>query len=120
VNIRELEELTGQPARLIRYLISEGLVPPPEGVTRGATYDQRHVDALRRYAAMKARGITSLDVIKASMADGYGGEEVITPVDGLEIRIGAQVRGLDPEVVIQKVRDALAAALRKPNGGENQ
>jgi DNA-binding transcriptional MerR regulator len=114
--MRELEEATGHPARLIRYLISEGVVPPPEGATRAATYDERHVEALRRYADLKSRGVASLDVIRAELAkpDAQPEEMILQPADGVELRIAAHaLQRLDVEAVLEKLRADLTTRVGK-------
>lgn len=132
MNIRELEEATGQPARLIRFLISEEVLPPPDGERRWATYGDHHVEAMRRYADLKARGVTSLDHIRAEMASARATEAgpsekgpkpqavILRPVEGMELRIesGAMER-LDVDAVIERIRADLDA-LRAPSGGNEE
>jgi len=116
MNMRELEKATGQPARLIRYLISEKVVPPPEGQTRSASYDDRHVAALRRYAELKGKGYGSLEVIKAEIAAAAAepGVTILHPAEGIEIRIEADAMArLDVESAIEGIRAAFAAHAAK-------
>ena len=86
MNIQELEEKTGHPARLIRFLISQEVVPKPEGGKRYATYGEAHVRALGVYGAAKAEGIESLDVIRSRVARGETWS-THSVGDGIEIRI---------------------------------
>ena len=51
--LKELIERTGVPERQVRYLISEGFVPPPTGGRAKADYGQDHVAAVTRYARHK-------------------------------------------------------------------
>jgi hypothetical protein len=70
LTMKELEDLTGQPVRNIRYLIAEGIVPRPIGRKRWAHYGQEHVDAILRYAKSKeAARLDSLKAMSASAAD---------------------------------------------------
>jgi hypothetical protein len=86
VNLQELEELSGQPARLIRYLISEEVVPRPSGGKRFASYGDEHVRALSVYREAKDEGVDSLDVIRARIEHGHR-SEVFRIADGVEIKI---------------------------------
>jgi DNA-binding transcriptional MerR regulator len=52
----ELVSVTGTAGRQIRYLISEGFVPPPAGGRAYATYGDEHVAAIRRYDRLKSLG----------------------------------------------------------------
>lgn len=52
----ELVQSTGVAGRQIRYLISEGFVPPPTGGRTYATYSDNHVRAIRRYERLKGLG----------------------------------------------------------------
>lgn len=45
-SIKELEDLCGVNARTIRYYISNGIMPPPEGAGRGAFYTPQHLERL--------------------------------------------------------------------------
>ncbi|MGI8553819.1 MAG: MerR family transcriptional regulator [Dehalococcoidia bacterium] len=47
MSIEELVERTGVPLRTIRFYISEGLLPGPEGRGRTAFYDEEHLLRLR-------------------------------------------------------------------------
>lgn len=114
--MRELEEATGQPARQIRYLISEGVVPPPDGHTRSATYDERHVAAVRRYVRLKESGFGLLDALRdmVSRAEAESRVTVLHPVEGIEIRIDAEtITRLDVDSATDSIRAALAALAAK-------
>jgi DNA-binding transcriptional MerR regulator len=56
VRLDELAERTGLAARQVRYLISEDLVPHAGGTRANPSYDQRHVDAIERYKALRDDG----------------------------------------------------------------
>lgn len=57
MTLDELETLSGESKRGIRYLIGEGFVPRPAGTRASPVYDTRHVEAIRRIQALKARGL---------------------------------------------------------------
>lgn len=119
MDIAELEQLTGQPRRNIRFLIAEGVVPEPSGTGRGASYGPEHVSALRVYASMKADGVNSLALIRQAVEDARRAESeiVVEAIPGVTVRIDVDVLGAtapaDLAKSVQKaVRDA-ASAFRK-------
>ena len=114
MNIPELEELTGQPARNIRFLIAEGIVPEPYGKARWASYGEEHVRALAFYAELKAEGVTSLSAIRERVARRANGDGqiVIAPLPGVEIRIvPSAIRDTDINELSRKIRAALKSAV---------
>ena len=72
MDIEELARKAGETPRQVRYLISLGVVPPPEGGRRFASYGPAHLAAVRRYQSLRAYGyapaqITAiLDVARAA------------------------------------------------------
>ena len=58
MNIRELEEKTGYSARQIRFLISEGFMPSPEGSRTKPDYTDQHIEAIQRYQVAREAGLT--------------------------------------------------------------
>ena len=56
MNMRELTARTGVAERQVRYLIAEGLIPPPRGGRATANYGEDHVAAIRRYGALRELG----------------------------------------------------------------
>ncbi len=76
MDMDDLAREAGETPRQIRYLISLGVVPPPEGGRRFATYGPAHLAAVRRYQALRALGyapaqITAvLDVARAASESG--------------------------------------------------
>jgi DNA-binding transcriptional MerR regulator len=54
---RELAELAGTTVRTIHYYTAEGLLPPPAGSTRGASYSAAHLARLRIIAALRDEGL---------------------------------------------------------------
>lgn len=120
MNIHELEEMTGQPARNIRFLIAEGIVPEPHGKARWASYGEEHVAALAFYGELKSQGVTSLSAIRERIARRFaeGEDTVISPLPGVEIRVassvlrGADVDGLS-EAIGRAVRSAVLSARKE-------
>lgn len=56
MKIHELRVVSGIPERQVRYLISEGFVPPPRGGRANADYGEDHVAAIRRYTKLRELG----------------------------------------------------------------
>lgn len=56
-SVRELAELAATTVRTIHYYISEGLLPPPSGSTRNATYSDAHLARLQLIAALREEGL---------------------------------------------------------------
>lgn len=52
----DLVSATGVTPRQIRYLISEGFVPPPTGGRAHAAYSYVHVAEIRRYHRLRSLG----------------------------------------------------------------
>jgi DNA-binding transcriptional MerR regulator len=116
MNIHELEQLTGQPARNIRFLIAEGIVPEPHGKARWASYGDEHVRALEFYAELKASGVTSLSAIRERVARRTNGEEhvVLSPLPGVEIRIEPSlIADVDLDDLIEEIRTAIESVVPK-------
>jgi MerR family copper efflux transcriptional regulator len=86
MNLQELEEKSGHPARLIRFLIGREVVPGPSGGRRFASYGDDHLRALAIYGAAKAEGVESLEVIKAKIEAGTL-PSVHAIAEGIELRI---------------------------------
>jgi DNA-binding transcriptional MerR regulator len=66
-SVRHLAELAGTTVRTIHYYTSEGLLPPPHGVKRTATYSAAHLARLRVIAALREEGL-SLAAIRSRLA----------------------------------------------------
>ncbi len=62
MKLPDLCRLTGVSARQVRYLISENIVPPPTGGRAHARYDDRHVQAVRRYQQLKEMGFAPASI----------------------------------------------------------
>lgn len=117
MNIRELSELTGTAERQIRYMIAEGFVPPPRGGRAHADYGDDHVDAIRNYAALRARGF-SPQAIKALLA---GEVTVPFPVGpGLTLHVDPRVIGvtMDADALVDRIRQAIGEFMKEPRDVE--
>ncbi len=113
VNIHELEKLTGQPARNIRFLIAEGIVPEPHGKVRWASYGEEHV-GIGILCGAESAGDHVAERHPGTGGKRANGEEqiVIAPLPGVEIRIvPSAIRDIDINELSRKIRAALESAV---------
>lgn len=81
-SVRELAEMAGTTVRTIHYYISEGLLPPPAGTTRNATYSPAHLARLRLIGALREEGLALASIRQrlAPLADAQA-LEVVAELD---------------------------------------
>lgn len=122
LKIEDLERLTGQPKRNIRFLISEGVVPESYGKKRWASYGEEHVRALEFYAELKRQGIGSLDVIRERMAvQGDSSALVISPLRGVEVRIESSIlQSMGAEALAKEIANAVEKAVNDRKGNADE
>lgn len=60
--IRQLSDLSGIAVGTIRWYVSIGLLPPPQGVTRAARYSNEHLVRLRAIKQARERNVTLEDL----------------------------------------------------------
>ncbi len=112
MRLKELIERTGVPERQVRYLISEGFVPPPTGGRANADYGQDHVEAVTRYARLKELGFPPA-AIRLLLGATAGIPFPIAKGITLVIDPAQLASGIDTEAVIRSARDVLTRALGK-------
>jgi MerR family copper efflux transcriptional regulator len=112
MKLSEIAVETGLPERLVRFLIAEGIVPPPEGGRRFARYDERHLRAIRRYLALKEAGLT-LAAIRVLVANQDRDLVPIPVAEGVELRLHPDLlaSGADPQPLIQRIAQILSERL---------
>lgn len=122
VNISELEEVTGQPRRNIRFLIAEQVVPEPYSKGRGASYGPEHVRALAVYSEMRAQGVGSLELIRERVRVREDSLPlVVSPRDGVEVRIESSVlEEIGAEALAREIAKAVRKAARERKGNEDE
>jgi DNA-binding transcriptional MerR regulator len=110
LRIQELTERTGETARTIRFLIAEGVMPPPTGGRAQAEYGEAHLAAIRRYQRLRAAGY-KISAIRLLIERGEPVSLAVAP--GLTLQIDAALAGtaLDAAEVARQVAAALAAFL---------
>lgn len=117
-SLEQLAQLAELPLRTVRYYIQKGLVPRPDGNTRGASYELRHLECLLRIRSWTQAGL-SLTRIQ-SLLNGQvpnlpelrqpGTLEVCTHVllaEGVELVIAPERAGLQPGQVRELIRTVL-------------
>lgn len=112
MRLKELMERTGAAERQIRYLISEGFVPPPRGGRANADYGEDHVDAVTRYARLKELGFPPA-AIRLLLGATAGVPFPIAKGVTLVIDPSQLASGADLEPIIRSTRDVLSRALGK-------
>jgi DNA-binding transcriptional MerR regulator len=64
MNLAELAERSGVPARTIRFYIARGVVPGPAGAGRAAHYTEEHLAHLRRVKQLQAQGRMLVEIAR--------------------------------------------------------
>jgi DNA-binding transcriptional MerR regulator len=103
---KELEDKSGLPHSTIRFLISRGVVPKPNGTGRGSWYEEEiHLAALLKYKQLTDEGISSIEVIRERMEAEASVNHVLEITQGLELHfketnIPYHQFMMDPEVLL--------------------
>ncbi len=113
MNREQLEAVTGVSARNIRYLITEGILPPPEGSARAARYTDEHVRILQIYTEAKADGVGSLDIIRRRIA-GEESRSTTMVLPGIELMVDRD--GLEGGLTVEQIMAALKAVVEAKFG----
>jgi DNA-binding transcriptional MerR regulator len=106
VKIRELTELTRITPRQVRYLITEGFVPPPSGGRATAEYGEEHVAAVRRYQRLRALGFLP-SAIKVLVEGGASIPLDVMP--GITLHVAPEI--LKPPVDTREIAERVASLL---------
>jgi MerR family transcriptional regulator, copper efflux regulator len=119
VRIRQLIERTGVVERQLRYLISEGFVPPPRGGRANADYGEDHVEAIRRYARLRDLGFPPA-AIKLLLQAREGVPLPVAPGVTLVIAPELLAAGAPVAPLLARIETLLADALNAdaPNEGD--
>jgi len=91
-SIRDLADLAGMSVRTIHYYIAEGLLPPPQGAKRNASYTGAHLARLRLIAALREEGL-ALAAIRARLAP-LADEQALAVVTTLDEHLEAGDRAI--------------------------
>ncbi len=110
-SVRELAEFAGTTVRTIHYYISEGLMPPPEGATRRATYSPAHLARLRLIGALRDEGL-SLASIRQRLAP-------LTDQQAMDVASELDRYQLQSETTSWTTLGLIEAALASQNEGDD-
>ena len=113
MKIDELAATTEATVRQIRFLIAEGFVPPPDGGRAYASYDDKHVRAIRRFQRLKALGFPNAAI--RILLDAREGTP-IPVMDGITLVIATELIGGDADVepIVERASARLREVLGKP------
>ena len=108
MTLAELAEAIGAPARQIRFMIAEGVLPPAVKTGRSAdAYNEEHLAKARRYMILHGLGMKPA-AIKVLMA--FDEAIPIYQSGGVELRVDTSI---DPESIdIDATLNELGKALR--------
>jgi MerR family copper efflux transcriptional regulator len=112
LRLKELMERTGAAERQIRYLISEGFVPPPRGGRANADYGEDHVEAIIRFARLKELGFPPA-AIRLLLDATAGIPFPISKGVTLVVDTSRLASGADVEPMVTKAREVLSHILSK-------
>mgnify|MGYP001806440637 FL=1 len=113
MKIDELAATTEATIRQIRFLIAEGFVPAPDGGRTYASYDDKHVRAIRRFQRLKALGFPNAAI--RILLDAREGTPI--PVaDGITLVVATDLIGSDVDVepLVERAAARLREVLGKP------
>ena len=112
MNLRELIAATQITERQVRYLISEGFMPPPEGGRANASYGQKHLNAIHRYNRLRDLGFPPA-AIKLIIEAKEGIPFPVTPDVTLIIAPDLLQSGVDPQPIVAAVQSLLKEILKE-------
>ena len=119
LKIRELTAQAGITARQVRFLIAEGFVPPPTGMTANADYGDEHLAAIHRYQHLHGLGYPPA-AIKLLFQTDAAIPIKIAPGITLNVQPSLFGRKLDVDRTLKKISrilsDLLQPEMKPPKG----
>ncbi len=107
MDIHAFTALVGETPRQIRFLITEGFMPPPTGGRARAQYGAEHMEAVRRYRWLRGRfSPAQIKVMMTAAADAL--RLPVAPGIDLLVDLSLIGPGLDPARIAERVRNLLA------------
>ena len=119
----ELSEVSGVPARTIRFYIAKGLLPPPLVGGRAARYGAEHLKELERIKTLQAQGQTLAQI---AWQLGEGRKEVRPPEPSawwsypVSKDVVVEVRCDSSPWRLKQVRSLIAQMIRQLNENEEK
>jgi DNA-binding transcriptional MerR regulator len=96
-------------ARFVRFLVAEGVIPPPRGGRANADYGCDHLNGIRRYLSLRALGLSAARV--KEIVAGATGDGVLAPIaPGITLIVDPKklVRPLRPNEIADALKQTLA------------
>ena len=119
----ELAEVSGVPARTIRFYIARGLLPPPLVGGRSACYGEKHLKELERIKTLQGKGQTLAQI---AWQLGEGEKEVCPPEPSawwnypVSKDVVVEVRCDSSPWRLKQVRSLIAQMIRQLNENEEK
>jgi len=113
VTLAELAEIAGVPPRQIRFLITEGILPPAAKTGRAADgYGEEHLTKIRRYMTLHGLGMKPA-AAKVLMV--FEDAIPIYQARGVELRVDPAIdpASIDVDATLAELAGALNAYLSK-------
>lgn len=112
MKLDQLATITDATVRQIRFLIAEGFVPSPDGGRTYASYDDKHVRAIRQFQRLKALGFPNAAI--RILLDAREGVP-IPVVEGVTLIVASELIGCDLDVgpIVERAGARLREALGK-------
>jgi DNA-binding transcriptional MerR regulator len=115
MRIGELSELTGVPARLLRYYEQQGLLRPDRDVRGWRTYDDSDRERIGEIRTLIEAGLPTAAIVRL-----LDGNRPSAPDETLLVELAAVHDRLDARIrCLARNRDALAAWLRTAQAGSS-
>jgi DNA-binding transcriptional MerR regulator len=95
-------------ARFVRFLIAEGVIPPPRGGRANAEYGDDHLDGIARYLRLRDLGLTASRT-KEIVAGSAAGEIPVPIAAGLTLLVSQHkiAESPDADEIAKKIAEAI-------------
>lgn len=113
MKLAELMDRTGVAERQVRYLISEGFVPAPQGGRAHAEYGDAHVVSIQRYTRLRELGFPPA-AIKLLLQAREGTPFPVAPGITLVVDPDLLASGKPVKPLVEAVRRLLTDILKEP------
>jgi len=95
-------------ARFVRFLVAEGVIPPPRGGRANADYGEDHLSGIRRYLSLRGLGL-SASRVKEIVAGTAGDSVPVQVAPGITLIIDPQkvVRPPNADDILHTLKQVL-------------
>ena len=119
MRLTELIAQTGIAERQVRYLISEGFIPPPTGGRANADYGEDHVAGIRRYMRLRELGFPPA-AIKLLLGARDGTPFPVVPGITLLISPDMVASGADVAPLLAQIQTILTQVLKESSDADHR